>query len=35
MRANWIKYFTDILELLGTNLDGIALHAYTHGTDPA
>ncbi|HKZ85517.1 MAG TPA: N-acetylmuramoyl-L-alanine amidase [Anaerolineae bacterium] len=32
--ANWIKYFTDILEQLGMNLDGIALHAYTHGADP-
>ncbi len=32
--ANWIKYFTDILELLGMNLDGIALHTYTHGADP-
>lgn len=32
--ANWVKYFTDILGLLGTGLDGIALHAYTHGADP-
>src|SRR3972149_2564446 len=32
--ADWIKYFTDILRLLGTGLDGIALHTYTHGSDP-
>lgn len=31
---NWIRYFTDILNLLGAGLDGIALHAYTHGADP-
>ena len=32
--ADWIKYFTDTLELIGAELDGIALHAYTHGADP-
>lgn len=32
--ANWIKYFTDILGLIGNNLDGIALHSYTHGANP-
>ena len=32
--ADWIKYFTDTLDLLGTELDGVALHAYTHGADP-
>lgn len=32
--ANWIKYFTDILDLLGTSLDGISLHSYTHGAHP-
>ena len=32
--ANWVKYFSDILGLLGTGLDGIALHTYTHGADP-
>ncbi|HLF26739.1 MAG TPA: N-acetylmuramoyl-L-alanine amidase [Anaerolineae bacterium] len=32
--ASWIKYFTDILDVLGNGLDGIALHTYTHGADP-
>ncbi|HJW84604.1 MAG TPA: SH3 domain-containing protein, partial [Anaerolineae bacterium] len=32
--ASWTKYFTDILKLIGAGLDGIALHAYTHGADP-
>ena len=34
--GNWIQYFTDILAGLGANgCDGIALHTYTHGSDPA
>ena len=34
--GNWIRYFTDILTGLGPNgCDGIALHTYTHGSDPA
>jgi len=34
--GDWIVYFTDILNGLGANgLDGIALHTYTHGSDPA
>ena len=32
--ANWVKYFSDILNLLGAGLDGIALHTYTHGANP-
>lgn len=34
--GDWIVYFTDILNGLGAEgLDGIALHTYTHGSDPA
>ncbi len=34
--GDWIKYFQDILLLLGpSECDGIALHTYTHGSDPA
>ncbi len=34
--GNWIRYFTDILNGLGADgCDGIALHTYTHGSDPA
>ncbi len=34
--GDWITYFQDILLLLGPHeCDGIALHAYTHGPDPA
>ena len=34
--GNWITYFGDILRLVGpTGCDGIALHTYTHGSDPA
>lgn len=34
--GSWIRYFTDILNGLGANgCDGIALHTYTHGSDPA
>jgi len=33
--GDWVQYFRDLLELLGPeNCDGIALHTYTHGTDP-
>ena len=31
---NWVTYFTDILQRLGADVDGIALHAYTHGANP-
>ncbi len=34
--GDWVTYFVDILTLLGDGgLDGIALHTYTHGSDPA
>lgn len=34
--GDWIQYFREILEHLGTrHCDGFALHAYTHGSDPA
>lgn len=34
--GDWVQYFQDILTLLGpNNCDGFALHAYTHGADPA
>ena len=34
--GDWIVYFTDILNALGpAGCDGIALHTYTHGSDPA
>lgn len=34
--GNWIRYFIDILAGLGADgCDGIALHTYTHGSDPA
>lgn len=34
--GSWIQYFSDVLALLGAGgLDGIALHTYTHGSDPA
>jgi hypothetical protein len=32
-RGDWVKYLTDILTLLGSQCDGIALHTYTHGAD--
>jgi hypothetical protein len=32
----WIEYFKEILTMLGPQMcDGIALHTYTHGRDPA
>jgi hypothetical protein len=34
--GDWVVYFTDLLAALGiSGLDGIALHTYTHGSDPA
>lgn len=32
--GDWIRYFRDVLLELDDNLDGIALHTYTHGHDP-
>lgn len=34
-RGDWIKYLFDVLTLLGNQCDGIALHTYTHGPEPA
>ena len=34
--GDWVQYLADVLRLLGpANCDGLTLHAYTHGTDPA
>jgi hypothetical protein len=32
--GDWVKYFADILNLLGGEVDGISIHTYTHGQDP-
>ncbi len=34
-RGDWIKYLADVLALVKGKCDGIALHAYTHGPEPA
>jgi len=34
-RGDWIRYLADTLTLLGGRCDGIALHVYTHGYEPA
>ncbi len=34
-RGDWIKYLADTLAQLGGKCDGIALHVYTHGPEPA
>lgn len=31
--GNWIEYFRDVLRAAGDDLDGIALHTYTHRVD--
>lgn len=34
--GDWVQYFQDVLNQLGpSGCDGMALHAYTHGFDPA
>ncbi|MGD8488378.1 MAG: discoidin domain-containing protein [Anaerolineae bacterium] len=33
--GDWIRYFADTLSLLGDAVDGMTLHTYTHGQDPA
>ncbi len=33
--GDWVKYFADILNLLGSTVDGISIHTYTHGQDPS
>jgi hypothetical protein len=32
--GDWITYFADVVDLCAGELDGFALHAYTHGYDP-
>lgn len=32
--GDWIRYLSDILALLGADVDGISLHTYTHGQEP-
>lgn len=35
-RGDWVRYQQDVMLLLGPgNYDGVAIHAYTHGHDPA
>jgi hypothetical protein len=34
LRGDWVRYFVDILSLLRDEVDGIALHTYTHGQEP-
>lgn len=35
-RGDWVDYLEDVLQLLGPDeCDGLALHAYTHGANPA
>jgi hypothetical protein len=34
LSGDWIKYFMDVLSLLGQEVDGIAIHTYTHGQNP-
>jgi hypothetical protein len=35
-RGDWVRYQQDVMLLLGPgNYDGVAIHAYTHGRDPA
>ncbi len=35
VRGDWIRYFYDLLLLVGSRCDGIALHTYTHGPESA
>ena len=32
--GDWVRYFGDILDLLGSQVDGISLHTYSHGQEP-
>ncbi len=32
--GDWVRYFGDILALLGDEVDGLSLHTYTHGQEP-
>jgi hypothetical protein len=33
--GDWIRYFQKMLRYIGRGMDGISIHTYTHGTDPA
>ncbi|MCB0115476.1 MAG: hypothetical protein KDD84_15355, partial [Caldilineaceae bacterium] len=33
--GDWLQYFKDILAQIGGECDGVALHTYSHGADPA
>lgn len=33
-RGDWVQYLADILDQLGGDVEGIALHTYTHGQEP-
>lgn len=33
--GDWLRYFRAVLDTVGQSCDGIALHTYTHGADPA
>jgi LysM repeat protein len=32
-RGDWVEYLSDLLDLIGNQCDGIALHTYTHGPE--
>jgi hypothetical protein len=32
--GDWLLYYSQLLQALGDDADGLALHAYTHGADP-
>lgn len=32
--GDWVQYFADVIRATGNQVDGFALHAYTHGYDP-
>lgn len=34
-RGDWVRYLEDVLAIVGGDCDGVALHAYTDGYDPA
>ncbi|MCL4489339.1 MAG: discoidin domain-containing protein [Chloroflexi bacterium] len=34
VRGDWVQYLVDLLNLLGNNTDGIALHCHTHDYNP-
>ena len=32
--GDWVRYFRDMLDLLGGGVDGISVHTYSHGQEP-